>query len=102
MRGACLLAATLLFFTALMHLTMAETLALAFVYPLIVTLIAPALLGEQLSGAKILAALIGLGGALLIIRPGAAVFQPASLLAFSRGVLFISFAIRSLRVVRHI
>ena len=87
-RGGCLLAATLLFFTALMHLTMAETLALAFVYPLIVTLIAPALLGEQLSGAKILAALIGLGGALLIIRPGAAVFQPASLLAFSTAFVF--------------
>ena len=48
----------------------------------------PALLGEQLSGAKILAALIGLGGALLIIRPGAAVFQPASLLAFSTAFVF--------------
>jgi drug/metabolite transporter (DMT)-like permease len=87
-RGLCLLAATMLFFTALMYLTMAETLALAFVYPLIVTVAAPFVLGERLSAAKLVAALIGFCGAVLIIRPGAAVFQPASLLAFSTAFVF--------------
>ncbi|WP_027135344.1 DMT family transporter [Geminicoccus roseus] len=87
-RGACLLAATMLFFTALMYLTMAETLALAFVYPLIVTIAAPWVLGERLSAAKLVAAVVGLCGAILIIRPGAAVFQPASLLAFSTAFVF--------------
>jgi drug/metabolite transporter (DMT)-like permease len=87
-RGLCLLAATMLFFTALMYLTMAETLALAFVYPLIVTVAAPFVLGERLSAAKLVAALIGFCRAVLIIRPGAAVFQPASLLAFSTAFVF--------------
>ena len=87
-RGLCLLMATVLFFTALMYLTMAETLALAFVYPLIVTVAAPLVLGERQSGAKLLAAAVGFVGAVLIIRPGAAVFQPASLLAFSTAFVF--------------
>jgi drug/metabolite transporter (DMT)-like permease len=88
LRGLCLLMATVLFFTALMYLSMAETLALAFVYPLIVTLAAPAVLGERLGAARIATALVGFLGALLIIRPGAAVFQPASLLAFSTAFVF--------------
>jgi drug/metabolite transporter (DMT)-like permease len=87
-RGMCLLMATVLFFTALMYLTMAETLALAFVYPLIVTATAPLVLGERLGAAKLMAAGVGFLGALLIIRPGAAVFQPASLLAFSTAFVF--------------
>lgn len=87
-RGGCLLLATILFFTALMYLSMAETLALAFVYPLIVTLVAPIVLGERLNGGKLVAAGMGLCGALLIIRPGSMVFQPASLLAFSTAFAF--------------
>jgi drug/metabolite transporter (DMT)-like permease len=87
-RGLCLLMATVLFFTALMYLSMAETLALAFVYPLIVTVAAPFVLGERLGAVRVVAALVGFLGALLIIRPGAAVFQPASLLAFSTAFVF--------------
>ena len=90
-RGACLVAATMLFFTALVYLSMAQTMALGFVYPLIVTLAAPWVLGERLNGRKLLAAMVGLLGALLIIRPGGAAFHPAMLLALATAFVFAGY-----------
>jgi len=70
LRAVCLTAATVLFFTALVSMPMANALAVYFVYPFLITLMAPMVLGESVGIRRILAVLVGFLGSLLIIRPG--------------------------------
>jgi drug/metabolite transporter (DMT)-like permease len=56
---------------ALTRLTLAELTALEFTAPLWVALLAPFLLGEQLSLRRLGAALLGFIGVLIVVRPGA-------------------------------
>lgn len=61
-RGLLSMASTLLFFTALRHLPFAEALSLSYVGPLMVALIAAAVLGERLRLGVIGPILLGLAG----------------------------------------
>ena len=79
-RGLLLAGATLLYFTSLSVLPLAEAAAIAFVMPLFVAALAVPLLGERLDGARLAAILVGLLGALLIVRPGSGVFTLYALL----------------------
>ena len=80
MRGLLLAGATLLYFTSLTVLPLAEAAAIGFVMPLFLALLAVPMLGERLDGTRLAAVLVGLAGALVIVRPGAAVFTPYALL----------------------
>lgn len=51
-------------------LPLAQTYALLFTYPLWVTLLAVPLLGERIGIHRLAATLIGLGGVLIVLRPG--------------------------------
>lgn len=86
-RSGLLLGATVLFFAAIAQMALATALALFFVSPLVVTLLGPAVLGEQVGWRRWLAVLIGFAGVLVILRPGGGVFQPAALLALGAGVV---------------
>jgi S-adenosylmethionine uptake transporter len=98
LRGALLGAATLLFFWALSYLPLADTIAIFFVEPLILTLIAAVFLGEQVGWRRFSAIVTGFIGALLVIQPsfqtvGAPAFLPlgaalcfATYLALTRRV----------------
>lgn len=70
LRGGFLVGATFCFFTALKHLPLADTLAISFVSPMLVTLAAPFVLGERIGWRRISAVLVGFSGALVIVRPG--------------------------------
>ena len=87
-RGLAQLAATFLFFLTLTYLPLADTVALAFMYPLIVTALAPYVLGESVGWQRRGAVVVGFLGALVIIRPGLDVFQPASIFGLGIGVAF--------------
>ena len=80
MRGLLLAAASLLYFTSLTVLPLAEAAAIGFVMPLFLALLAVPMLGERMDGARFAAVLAGLAGALIIVRPGATVFTPYALL----------------------
>ena len=80
MRGLLLAGATLLYFTSLTVLPLAEAAAIGFVMPLFLAVLAVPMLGERMDGARLAAILVGLAGALVIVRPGAAVFTPYALL----------------------
>jgi drug/metabolite transporter (DMT)-like permease len=73
-RGLLLGLATLLFFTALKHMPLAEAAAVGFVLPLFVAVLAVPLLNERLDASRLSAIFVGLAGALVIVRPGAATF----------------------------
>lgn len=70
LRAVMLAAATVLFFSALETMPVADALAVYFVYPFLITLMAPWLLGETVGIRRFTAVLIGFCGSILIIRPG--------------------------------
>ena len=87
-RGALLLASTVLFFAAISWMPLADALALVFVSPLIVTALSPWVLGETVGLRRRLAVVVGFCGALLIIRPGFGRLQWPALQALSAGSVF--------------
>ena len=90
-RGMCSLGAMLCGFTALVHLPLADATALSFSAVLFVTLAAVLVLRETVGRRRWVATLIGFGGVLLMLRPGAQAVDPYALLAlagagFSAGI----------------
>ncbi len=79
-RGLLLALATLLFFTSLSVLPLADANAIGFVMPLFVAALAVPMLGERLEFARLMAILAGLVGALIIVRPGSDIFTFYALL----------------------
>jgi drug/metabolite transporter (DMT)-like permease len=91
LRGFILLVAYTTYYMALPALPLAEAIALFFVAPVIVTLLAGPLLGERVSAKSWLAVLAGFAGVLIILRPGSALFEPAALLSLvSAGTYALS------------
>ena len=84
-RAAFIIAATALFFWALQYLPIADTLAIFFVQPLIVTLLSPLVLGEHVGIRRLTAVAVGFAGTLIIIRPGFQELNPGVFLALASG-----------------
>ncbi len=92
-RSGLLFAATLLFFTALSLMEFAEAVALLQTAPLIITALAALVLGEAVGIRRWSGVCIGLIGALIIVRPGLGVFQPAALLPLGAAVCMASYQV---------
>jgi drug/metabolite transporter (DMT)-like permease len=90
-RGGFLLTSTIFFFGALAKIPITDTLAVAFIAPLIVTALSPIVLGEHVGLRRWIAVCLGFTGMLVVMRPGLAVFQPASLLAAGAGVTYAAY-----------
>jgi drug/metabolite transporter (DMT)-like permease len=86
-RGLLLGMATLLYFTALSRMPLAEASAIAFVLPLIVAVLAVPMLGERLHAPRLVAILVGLVGALVIVRPGSDAFTVYALLPLGMALM---------------
>jgi len=86
LRGLMLGSATLLYMTALSQMPMADAAAIGFVMPLVAAVLAVPMLNERLDGPRLLAVLAGLGGALVIVRPGFSVFTLYALLPLGMAV----------------
>lgn len=97
-RSLFLLLATVLFFLAISVVPIPNALALLFISPLVVALAAPLALGEQFSPARIAAAAIGLGGVVMVLRPGTEDFAPAALFALAAGVSYAMYILATRRV----
>ncbi|HEX2555619.1 MAG TPA: DMT family transporter [Microvirga sp.] len=80
LRGLGLVSSVLLFTSALPHLPVADASAITFVSPIFVAALSVPLLGETVGWRRWAAAVVGLVGVLVIIRPGTGAFQPAALL----------------------
>lgn len=70
LRAAAVYTGNLCWFYALAHITLAEATSLSFTAPLFCVLILAVWLRERLDASRIAALLLGIGGALVIIRPG--------------------------------
>jgi drug/metabolite transporter (DMT)-like permease len=84
-RASLLIAATGFFFLALHYLSIADTLSIFFVQPLVVTALSPIVLGEHVRLRRWLAVATGFAGTLIIIRPGFQALSPGMILALAAG-----------------
>ncbi len=98
LRGFFLLAATLCYFSAIALMPIADALALLFISPMVVTLLAPIVLGERVGIWRWSAVVAGFIGALIVVRPGFGVFQWASVLALGAGVMHACYLLTTRRL----
>jgi drug/metabolite transporter (DMT)-like permease len=73
---------------AVIHMLLASVTAIGFSRPLFQTCLALWILKEAVSGQRWVATAVGFVGVLIMIRPGAATFQPGALVAIGATVLF--------------
>ena len=99
-RGVLIALATVLFFTAIKQMPLADAIAIFFVQPFIVTLLAAALLGEAFGWRRMAAIAIGFAGALLIIQPSYEVFGLTALLPVGTALSFALYIILTRWLVR--
>ena len=83
LRGFCVVFANITFFLGLAALPLAEGVAIFFISPLLITIFSVILLKEIVGPRRWVAVTVGLIGVLVILRPGSATFQTASLLPLS-------------------
>lgn len=98
-RGVTQLASIGLFFTALQFIGLAEATAIMDINPVLITLGAALFLKERIGPRRIAGIGVALIGALIVIRPGAGVFQPAALLPLAGAICYAAGAIMT-RLVR--
>ncbi|HCH23216.1 MAG TPA: hypothetical protein DE179_02860 [Oceanospirillaceae bacterium] len=84
-RSMALTFTTLAFFLAIADNPIPTALALLFVSPLVVALIAPIWLGESFDMRRMVAVVIGFIGVLVVLQPNSATFQPSLLWALVAG-----------------
>lgn len=85
-RAVFLMSATGFFFLGLKFLSIADTLSIFFVQPLIVTVLSPFVLGEKVGIRRWAAVVIGFMGTLIIIRPGFQDLNPGVIFALLAGL----------------
>jgi len=92
-RGTLLAASSMLFFSALKFMPMAEASSISFVSPMLVTLLGVVLLQEKVEPARWLAVAAGFIGVLIIVRPGSGVFSWVAVLPLATAASFAVYQI---------
>lgn len=91
--GFCLAAALLCFNSAIQVMPIPNAIAIFFVEPLILTVLSAVILKERIGWRRISAVLVGLVGAMVVIRPNVATFGPAALLPLATAVFFAGYVL---------
>ena len=92
-RGLLWLCAATLFFTGLRYLRLAEATTLVFAAPVFITALSALLLKEHVGWRRWSAVLVGFLGVLVVVRPGSAAFQPASLFPVATALFYAALMI---------
>lgn len=86
-RGAASAAAVATLYWALTYIPLADATAMFMLAPVVVTALAPLVLGERIGWRRMLAIGVGLLGVLVILRPGLGGSAPGYYIALAAGVL---------------
>ena len=92
-RSLFLFLSTILFFYAISVISLAEALTLAFVSPMIVTLLSAIILKEQVGIRRWSAVIIGFIGVLFVVRPGFNEINLATITAIGCGICYAFYII---------
>jgi S-adenosylmethionine uptake transporter len=101
MRGALIALATLLFFSALKYLPLADAISIFFVEPLILTLLSALFLAEPVGWRRMTAVAVGFAGSLLIIRPSFQALGLPALLPLGTALSFAVYLILTRKLALH-
>lgn len=100
-RALCLVLSLSFLFTGLPLLPLADATTISFTSPLFVVALSGPLLGERIGPHRWGAVLVGLIGAVIVIRPGTDMFQAAALLPLCGALFFAGFQIVTRKVSTH-
>lgn len=92
-RALCLLGTTFFGMAALARMPLAETTAIVFAAPLLVTLLARPVLGEHIGALRWAAVVVGFVGVLLIARPGSGLVAEGIALALGAALTYAIYQI---------
>lgn len=87
-RGLCVVAANMCLFLGLAALPIADATAIFFISPLVITVFSVIFLKESVGPRRWAAIAVGFVGVLVIVKPGTAAFQAASLLPVAAAFLY--------------
>jgi drug/metabolite transporter (DMT)-like permease len=90
LRVGIVMVSNVTFFVGLAAMPLADAVAVAYVSPIVVTLLSIVFLGEKVGPRRWAAVIVGMLGVLVMLRPGAGVIQPAALLVLISAVLYAS------------
>jgi drug/metabolite transporter (DMT)-like permease len=99
-RGFIMSSAYLAYILSIATMPMADSVAIYFIMPLVVAVIAGPMLGERVRLHRWIAILGGFVGVMIMINPGSGVLQPAALLALYSAVGYAISQTLARRVVR--
>ncbi len=88
LRGMVQALGTLCFLAALISMPLADATAILFVYPFLVTALAPWLFGDRLRASHWIAVSLGFVGVLVVMRPGIEGVSVYALLALAAGITY--------------
>ncbi|MFA8441005.1 DMT family transporter [Yoonia sp.] len=88
LRGLCVVVANMTFFLGLAAMPLADAVAIFFISPLVITLFSVLFLGEVVGPRRWAAIAVGFIGVLVMMRPGTASFQTASLLPLVAAICY--------------
>ena len=80
LRSAIHAAVSVTWYIAWEYMSLADTYALGFTAPLLMTLLAVPMLGERIRWRRALSTAVGFGGVLLMVRPGSSLWHPVVLI----------------------
>ena len=100
-RGLSILGSLTFIFTSLQFLPLAEATVINFTGPLFMVALAGPMLGEAVGWRRWAAVLVGLAGAMIVVRPGSEVFQWAALLPIGSAVFFALFQLLTPKLAAH-
>lgn len=85
-RVGLLLLSTVLFFGAVRTMSLAEANTIAFVSPLIITVLAGIMLGERIGIRRWIAVFVGFAGVVIVVQPGSGIMERAALLPLAFAI----------------
>lgn len=100
LRGLLMILTTLLFFSVLKRVPLAEATAMNFLAPIFLMALAPWLLRERHRLHRWLGVLLGFAGMLLVVRPGAGLDPVGVALGLATALSFAAFQIATRRLAR--
>lgn len=99
-RALMMLITTLMFFTALLYLPMADSISIFFIEPMLVTILSALLLGEVIRLRRVSTIILGFIGALLIVQPHFLAVGWVALLPLGAALTFAFYIILTRRLVQ--
>jgi drug/metabolite transporter (DMT)-like permease len=100
LRALLMFASLISLFNGLRWIPLAEAISIVLTVPLFITVLSYPVLGERVGPRRVIAAVVGFVGVLIMMRPGSAAFQVESLWLIAAALFFASAMLFTRRISR--